>query len=139
MVKLHGMPKSIVIHRDKILTSVFWTHLFKLLGTKLNLSTAYHPQIDGQSERVNCVEMYRHSVVHTQPHKWNTWLSLAKFWYNTSHHTSLGCSPFKVLYGYDPPFLAAPLIPTYIDGDVTTLLTERSVFTAMLNETLANA
>lgn len=59
VVKLHGLPKTIVSGRDKIFSSSFWTHLLKLLGTKLNLSTAYHPQMDGQSERVNqCVEMY---------------------------------------------------------------------------------
>jgi hypothetical protein len=56
--------------------------------------------------------MYLGCAVHAQPSKWKNWLSLAEFWYNTTYHTSLACSPFKVLYGYDPPFAAAPHIPS---------------------------
>lgn len=93
VVRLHEM---LVSDRDKVFTSIFWTHLFKLMGTKLNLSTAYHPQSDGQSEHVNqCLEMYLRCDVHAQPKKWKSWLPVAEFWYNTSYHTTLGCSPFK--------------------------------------------
>jgi hypothetical protein len=53
VVKLHGLPKTIVSDRDKIFTGHFWTALLKLMRITLNLSTAYHPQTDGQSERVN--------------------------------------------------------------------------------------
>jgi hypothetical protein len=101
--RLHGMPSSIISDRDAIFTSKLWQELFKLSGTKLCLSSAYHPQSDGQMERVNqCLEAYLHCFVHSCPRQWYAWLSLAEFWYNTCHHSSLGKSPFEVLYGYSP-------------------------------------
>jgi hypothetical protein len=105
VVKLHGTPKTLVSNKHMIFTSHFWRALFHSLNTKLALTTAYHPQSDGQFERVNqCVEMYLRCAIQDNPAKWKRWLPLAEFWYNTSYHTSLGCSPFKVLYGYDLVF-----------------------------------
>jgi hypothetical protein len=70
--------------------------------------------------------------MHAQPHKWKAWLFLGEFWYNTSYHSYLGCSPFKVLYGYDPPFVDAPLIPAKAEVNVATMLAERLAFSTML-------
>jgi len=78
IVKLHGLPTAIVTDRDKIFVSAFWKELFKLYGIQLQLSTAYHPQIDDQTERVNqCLEMYLRCAVYDSPKKWHSWLALA--------------------------------------------------------------
>jgi hypothetical protein len=106
IVKLYGMPKSIVSDRDKVFTSKFWQHLFKMQGTTLAMSSAYHPQSDGQSEALNkCLEMYLRCLTFTNPHIWCKMLHLAQYWYNTSFHTSAAMTPFKALYGKDPPTL----------------------------------
>jgi len=69
VVKLHEFPCSIVSDRDKVFISSFWQHLFKLHGTSLKMSLAYHLQTDGQSKAVNkCVEMYLRCFSSDQPH-----------------------------------------------------------------------
>jgi hypothetical protein len=99
--KVHGLPTAIVFDRDKIFTSHFWQNLFKLADVQLQMSFSYHPQTDGQIERVNqCVEIFLRCFVHTCPKQWHKWLSLAEFWYNTSLHSALGRSPFEVLYAH---------------------------------------
>jgi hypothetical protein len=95
IVRLHGVPLSIASDRDKVFTSVFWRELMKSVGTKLHYSTAYHPQTDGQSERVNqCLEQYLRCIVQDNPKQWRKWLAMAEFWYNTSYHTAIGSFPF---------------------------------------------
>eukprot|EP00253_Pinus_taeda_P020845 PITA_20845 len=98
--RLHGLPKVIISDRDVKFTSTFWRKLFAELGTQLNFSTAYHPQTDGQTERVNHVleDMLR-AYVMLKPGQWEEYLHLVEFAYNNGYHTSTQLSPFEVLYG----------------------------------------
>ena len=101
--RLHGVPLSIISDRDRIFTSQLWQELFKLANVQLRMSSAYHPQSDGQTERVNqCVEQFLRCFVHACPSKWVDWIYLAGFWYNVSWHSALKMSPFEALYGQKP-------------------------------------
>jgi hypothetical protein len=112
IIKLHEIPISIFSDRDPIFISKFWQEFFKLSGTKLQLSFAYHPQTDGQTKVVNrCVEQYLHCFVHQWPRKWNCYLPWAEYWYNTTYHISAGMNSFQALYGRLPPS-----IPLYTEG-----------------------
>jgi len=108
IVKLHGVPKSIISDRDKIFTSMFWQELFKSMEVGLHMSKAYHPQMDGQTERVNqCLKAYLRCMCFNKSRSWNRWLSLAQWWYNFSHHNAINRSPFKAVFGHKPPLLPA--------------------------------
>ena len=108
--KLHGLLVAIISYRDRVFTSKFWQLLFQLAGTDLRMSTAYHPQSDGQTERVNqCMETYLRCFVQACPRCWSRWLLSAEFWYNTSSHSALGQTPFEVLYGFPPHHLGLDL------------------------------
>lgn len=139
-MKLHSLPTTIVSDRDKKFTSSFWQNLFKGLHTQLNLSTTYHPQSDGQTERVNqCLEMFLRYSVAASPTKWAEWLPVAEYWYNTSHHTAIGCSPFKALYGVDPTHGLFPVTVASGSQDADTFLQNRSFMSEFLQQQLARA
>lgn len=100
---LHGMPTAIISDRDRVFTSHFWQHLFKLADVQLRMSSSYHPQSDGQTERLNqTMETFLRCFVQSCPSKWLQWLPLAAYWYNNCTHSAIGRSPFEALYGYTP-------------------------------------
>lgn len=106
IVRLHGVPTSIVSDRDPIFISNFWKKLFKMQGTQLKMSTTYHPQTDGQTEVVNrCLETFLRCFIADQPKSWPQWIPWAEFWYNTTYHSSTGSTPFELVYGRAPPAL----------------------------------
>lgn len=99
----HGLPKTIVSDRDPRFTSKFWDALFKLCDTKLAMSTAYHPQTDGQSERANrTLEDMLRAYCHDRQDTWDTRLPAAQFAYNNSVNDSTGYTPFFLTYGRNP-------------------------------------
>jgi transposase InsO family protein len=101
--RLHGMPATIVCDRDSRFTSRFWTALMSLLGTRMHMSTAFHPQTDGQTERVNRIleDMLRAFVCARQS-DWDVYLPSVEFAYNNCVHSSTGFTPFYMMYGHDP-------------------------------------
>ena len=111
--RLHGIPQDIVSDRGPIFTSKFWRAFCSGLGVKLNFSTAYHPQSDGQTERVNQVlEQYLRMFVNYQQDNWSQMLYKAEFTYNNSEHASTKMTPFYANYGYHPLEPSCPLVPT---------------------------
>ena len=104
IVRLHGVPHSMVSDRDPVFTSTFWRELMRLMGTKLHMTTAFHPQSDGQSEAANrVIIMYLRCITGDRPRQWLRWLPWAEFLFNTAYQTSLRDTPFRVVYGRDPP------------------------------------
>src|SRR5215218_9377362 len=115
--KLHDLPKSIISDRDAKFTSHFWQTLFKTMGTKLAMSTAFHPQTDGQTERANrTLEDMLHAFVSYRQNDWDQYLSTAEFACNNTPNASTGMSPFHVNYGCDPynPYSAISKVPDEI-------------------------
>ncbi|GJR17333.1 putative reverse transcriptase domain-containing protein [Tanacetum coccineum] len=100
IVARHGVPVFIISDRDGWFTSRCWQTVQKALGTRLDMSTAYHPQTDGQSERTiqTLEDMLRECVIDFGG-SWDVYLPLAKFSYNNSYHSSIRCAPFEALYG----------------------------------------
>ncbi|KAI5339223.1 hypothetical protein L3X38_018495 [Prunus dulcis] len=100
IVRLHGAPVSIVSDRDARFTSRFWKCLQEAMGARLQFSTAFHPQTDGQSERtIQTLEDMLRSCVLQMKDSWDTHLALVEFAYNNSYHASIKMAPYEALYG----------------------------------------
>jgi hypothetical protein len=100
IVSKHGVPKKIVSDRGSVFTSAFWKQLHEALGSKLDYSTAYHPQTGGQTERTNQIleDMLRACALDFGG-SWEEHLPLAEFSYNNSYQSSIKMAPFEALYG----------------------------------------
>jgi hypothetical protein len=104
VVRLHGLPCSIVSDHEPVFTSRFWEELFRLASVKLLLSSAFHPQIDGQIEvTTHIIAMYLRCLTGDHPRSWLHWLPWAEFCYNTSFQSAFKMTPFNIVYGRDPP------------------------------------
>ncbi|XP_071928109.1 uncharacterized protein [Coffea arabica] len=100
VVRLHGVPVSIVSDRDPRFVSRFWQKFQETLGTKLNLSTTYHPQTDGQSERtIQTLEDMLRTCILDFGGNWGQHMTLVEFAYNKSYHSSIQMAPYEALDG----------------------------------------
>jgi transposase InsO family protein len=101
--KLHGLPDDLTSDRGTQFTSEFWQLICKRLRVKPNLSTAYHPETDGQTERVNAImEHYLRAYVNYLQDDWAQWLPGAEFAANNTNSSSILASPFLANYGQHP-------------------------------------
>ncbi|GKA68611.1 putative reverse transcriptase domain-containing protein [Tanacetum coccineum] len=100
IVSRHGLQISIISDRDGHFTSRFWQSMQEALGTRLDMSTAYHPQTDGQSEHtIQTLEDILRACALDFRGSWDVHLLLVDFSYNNSYHSSMRCAPFEALYG----------------------------------------
>uniref|UniRef100_A0A2N9G1L0 Integrase catalytic domain-containing protein n=1 Tax=Fagus sylvatica TaxID=28930 RepID=A0A2N9G1L0_FAGSY len=116
IVRLHGVPRSIVSDRDVKFLSYFWKVLWGKLGTKLLFSTTCHPQTDGQTEVVNrTLTQLLRTVVHKNLKTWEDCLPFIEFAYNRAMHSTTSYSPFEIVYGFNP-LTPLDLMPLPVDG-----------------------
>jgi len=106
VIRPHGLPSSIISDRGSLFTSDFWKQIMEALGISRNLSTAFHPQTDGQTERANAtLEQYLRAYCNYQQDNWEKLLPIAEFCYNNTQTGTTRITPFFANYGYYPRFL----------------------------------
>ena len=102
-VRLHGVPDVIVSDQDPRFLSEFWQSLMKILKTRLGMSSPYHPETEGQTEKANhIISTYLRAFARHRPDTWDELLPLGEFAYNASTHASTGKTPFELDLGYTP-------------------------------------
>lgn len=134
--KLHGTPREVISDRGPQFAAKFLRQMFKRLGIRSALSTAYHPQTDGQTERVNQeLEQYLRAFINHRQTDWASLLPTAEFSHNTRAHAATKTSPFKLVYGYEPQFAILPALRQEVpaaDTRIETLEAARSEAQALL-------
>ena len=101
--KYHGLPLDVVSDRDGVFTGHFIADLYKFLGIKRSMSTAFHPQTDGQTERLNqTIEHFLRTYCNYEQDNWTEMLPMAEYAYNNSKHAATKITPFYANYGYEP-------------------------------------
>lgn len=140
VVKLHEIPRSLVSDRDPLFISRFWQELFRAKDTHLRMSSAYHPQSDGQTEALNrVVEQYLSAFTHRRPHRWGKLLPWIELSHNTSWNAGTGTTPYEVTFGRKPFNF-----PEYITGTsnieaVENLLVDRDATFQTIRKNLLKA
>jgi hypothetical protein len=105
MVRAHGLPSSIISDRGSLFMSTFWKRIMEAMGTIQNLSTAFHPETDGQMERTNTIlEQYLRAYCNYQQDNWKQLLLIAEFCYNNIQSETMRVTPFFANCGYHPRF-----------------------------------
>jgi RNase H-like domain found in reverse transcriptase/Integrase zinc binding domain len=121
VVPHYGLPQKIISDRDPRFTSNFTTELCRILGVKQNISMAYHPQTDRQSERTNqSLEQYLHMVCTNNQHSWAEWLPLAQYTRNSWPSSTMKKTPYELILGYTP-HVHQPMRATMVPGVTTRL------------------
>ncbi|KAK1660590.1 hypothetical protein QYE76_048749 [Lolium multiflorum] len=128
IVRLHGVPKTIVSDRDLKFMSYFWKTLWRKLGTKLLFSTTCHPQTDGQTEVVNrTLSQLLRSMIKKNLKEWEECLPHVEFAYNRAVHSTTELCPFEVVYGFKP-ITPLDLLPLPIHERVNMEASKRADF-----------
>lgn len=143
IVRLHGLPTSIVSDRDSRFCSQFWTHLFSRLGTRLDMSTAHHQQTDGQSEQtIQTLEQYLRVFVDKDHSNWDELLDQAEFTYNSNKSASTNLSPFEAMYGFQPSTPISSALSSsdpHPDKNVNTFLRDHTTRFEVIRDALLDA